>query len=128
MRLAGEAHWHGAADASATLAGSLDHADAGRYEMSLRLTPANQSDPLLLALKLDGPGNHIDLRLPPLGLAQWWAGIHDERGPRLAVPPGNGHLEATALDLGGVHVEGLQLQLTPSSAASSPAPATSATR
>ncbi|HEV2538936.1 MAG TPA: AsmA family protein [Frateuria sp.] len=128
MRLTGEAHWHGAADASATLAGSLEHADAGRYEMSLRLTPANQNDPLLLALKLDGPGDHIDLRLPPLGIAQWWTHMHDEHGPQLAAPPGNGSLDATTLDLGGVRVEGLQLELTPSPAASSPAPADSASR
>ncbi|HEV2621315.1 MAG TPA: AsmA family protein [Frateuria sp.] len=128
MRLTGEAHWHGAADAAATLAGSLEHADAGRYEMSLHLTPANQNDPLLLALKLDGPGNHIDLRLPPLGVAQWWTRMHDEHGPQLAAPPGSGHLDATSLDLGGVRVEGLRLELTPSPAASGPAPATSTSR
>jgi AsmA protein len=122
MRLTGEAHWHGAADAAATLAGSLEEADAGRYDISLQLTPANQRDPLLLALKLDGPGNHVHLRLPPLGLMHWWSGLGDAQGPRLDVPPGSGQIEAAALDVSGVHVEGLKLQLAPA-AASSTAPA-----
>jgi uncharacterized protein involved in outer membrane biogenesis len=123
MRLGGEAHWHGAADAAATLAGSLDQADAGRYDISLQLTPANQSEPLLLALKLDGPGNHIDLRLPPLGLMAWWSGLSNADGPQLAVPPGHGHVEAATLDMAGIHVEGLQLKLTPAPASSSGAAA-----
>lgn len=122
MRLTGEAHWHGAADAAATLAGSLDQADAGRYDISLQLTPANQSDPLLLALKLDGPGNHVDLRLPPLGVAHWWSHIGNEEGPQLGVPPGSGHVEAATLDVSGVHIEGLQLQLAPAPAASAGTP------
>jgi quercetin dioxygenase-like cupin family protein len=119
----GEAHWHGAADAAATLAGSLDHADAGRYDISLQLTPANQSDPLLLALKLDGPGNHLDLRLPPLGMARWWSHIGDEEGPRLGVPPGSGQVDAATLDVAGVHVEGLRMTLTPAPASSASTPA-----
>lgn len=118
MRLSGEAHWHGAADAAATLAGSIEQADAGRYDISLELTPANQSNPLLLALKLDGPGNHLDVRLPPLGVARWWSRIGDEEGPRLGVPPGSGHVDVATLDVAGVHVEGLHLELAPAPAAS----------
>jgi AsmA protein len=128
MQLTGEAHWHGAADAAATLAGSLDEADAGRYDISLGLTPANQSDPLLLALKLDGPGNHVDLRLPPLGIARWWSHIGDEQGPQLNAPPGSGHLDAATLDVAGVHIEGLHLELAPAPAASAAAPAASDSR
>lgn len=129
MHLSGQARWHGAADAAATLAGSLEEADAGRYEISLQLTPANQSDPLLLALKLDGPGNHMDLRLPPLGVARWWSRIGNTEGPQLTVPPGSGHLDAATLDLAGVHVEGLQLELKPAPATSAaPAPAASTAR
>jgi len=126
MGLNGEAHWHGAADAAATLAGSLDQADAGRYDISLQLTPANQSDPLLLALKLDGPGNHLDLRLPPLGVARWWSHIGDEEGPQLGVPPGSGHVDAATLEVAGVRVEGLQVELAPAPASSAGTPAASA--
>jgi len=128
MRLSGQAHWHGAADAAATLAGSLDEADAGRYRLSLQLTPANQNDPLLLALKLDGPGNHVDLRLPPLGLAQWWSRLGDTDHPQLTVPPGTGQVQAATLDLAGVHLEGLQLDLSPTPATSTAAPASTDAR
>ena len=124
--LNGRAHWHGAADAVASLAGKLDRADAGQYDISLRLTPANQESPLLLALKLDGPDNHADLRLPPLALAQWWSRLNDPEHPQLAVPPGSGHAEFGTIDSGGVHIEGLTVQAgdsVPAAAASSAAPA-----
>src|SRR3569623_1837484 len=123
---AGEKQRQGRGAAKATLAGALDEADAGRYEVSVQLTPANQSDPLLLALKLDGPGNHVDLRLPPLGVARWWSHIGNEEGPRLGVPPGSGHVDAATLEVAGVHVEGLQLSLTPAAASSAGTPAASA--
>ena len=126
LSLNGRAHWHGAADAVASLAGKLDRADAGQYDISLRLTPANQENPLLLALKLDGPDNHIDLRLPPLALAQWWSRLNDPDNPQLAVPPGSGHAEFSAIDSGGVHIEGLTVKAganVPAAAASSAAPA-----
>lgn len=122
MHLTGEAHWHGAADAAATLAGTVAEARTGRYDISARLTPANENDPLLLALKLDGPGNHVDLRLPPLGLAHWLSQLGDRAGPRLAVPPGSGSVQAATLDVAGVHVEGLQLRLDPAAPASAAAP------
>ncbi|WP_426700519.1 AsmA family protein [Rhodanobacter sp. Col0626] len=108
--LTGNAHWHGAADAAARLAGKLDQSDAGQYDISLVLTPANQSNPLLLALKLDGPDNHADLRLPPLALAQWWNRLDDPQRPQLSVPPGSGHAEVSKIDVGSVSIEGLTVQ------------------
>jgi len=125
LSLDGRAHWHGAADAVASLAGKLDRADAGQYDISLRLTPANQHDPLLLALKLDGPGNHADLRLPPLALAQWWNQLNNPDGPQLVMPPGSGHAEFGSIDAGNVHIEGLTVQAgdnVPAAAGSSAAP------
>jgi AsmA protein len=121
LQLSGDAHWHGAADASLRLGGKLDHADAGAYNVSLLLTPANQVDPLLLAIKLDGPGNHADLRLPPLALADWWSQLNHPQGPRLSVPPGTGTAQIATLDAGSVHIEGLSIQ-----AGVAPAPASSA--
>jgi uncharacterized protein involved in outer membrane biogenesis len=108
--LNGSAHWHGAADAAANLAGRLDHADAGQYDISLALTPADQSNPLLLALKLDGPDNHADLRMPPLELAHWWSALDDTQGPQLRMPPGSGHAEIAKFEAGNVSIEGLTLR------------------
>ncbi|MEO6800295.1 MAG: membrane assembly protein AsmA [Rhodanobacter sp.] len=126
LSLNGRAHWHGAADAAASLAGKLDRADAGQYDIALQLTPANQDNPLLLALKLDGPDNHADLRLPPLALAQWWSQLNNPQTPQLAVPPGSGHAEFGTVDVGNVHIEGLTVQAAenvPAAAGSSAAPA-----
>jgi len=131
LALNGRAHWHGAADAAASLAGKVERAGAGQYDLSLTLTPANQDNPLLLALKLDGPGNHAELRLPPLVLARWWSRLGDPQSPQLGVPPGNGHAEFDSIDVSGVHVEGLTLQAgdaVPATASSSAAPAAASVR
>jgi len=110
LDLGGSAYWHGAADASASLSGKLDQADAGQYDIALQLIPANDDQPLLLALKLDGPDNHADLRLPPLALANWWSGLGDPQGPQLSVPPGSGHADIAKIEAGGVRIEGLIIQ------------------
>ena len=126
MALTGNAHWHGAADAAASLTGKLDQADAGQYDVSLLLTPADQSNPLLLALKLDGPSNHADLRLPPLALASWWSRLDDPQGPHLSVPPGSGHAEFAKIDTAGISIEGLTIlagDAVPAPASTAAAPA-----
>ena len=129
LALSGRARWHGAADASASLAGQLDRAAAGQYNISLVLTPANQNSPLLLALKLDGPVNHADLRLPPLALARWWNQLSNLQDPQLTVPPASGHAQFDSIDVGSVHIEGLTVQAgdnVPAAAISSVGPASSA--
>lgn len=126
--LRGSARWHGAADASADLHGQIDHADAGRYDLSLQLSPASMKDPLLLTLRLDGPGQHADLRLPPLELASWWSQLGDENATPLTMPPGSGHVDIDHVDMGGFGADGLRLDLgpgIPASASSAPAPAAS---
>lgn len=109
LALSGSAYWHGAADAAASLAGKLERANADQYDISLRLTPANEVNPLLLALKLDGPANHADLQLPPLALAHWWSGLGDPQGPQLSVPPGSGHAEIANLETAGISIDGLTI-------------------
>lgn len=121
LQLKGNARWRGAADASAHLDGKLDHANSGEYATSIELTPANENNPLMLGLKLDGPDNHADLQVPPLALADWWSQLDHDEGPRLAVPPGNGHAEIARIDTGDVSIEGLTIQ----AGTDVPAPATS---
>jgi AsmA protein len=110
LELAGNAHWHAEADAAATLTGKLEQTKAGQYDVSLALTPADQNNPLLLALKLDGPDNHADLRLPPLALAHWWSEVGNQQGSPLTLPPGSGHLEAAKIETDDFSIEGLTLQ------------------
>lgn len=125
LQLSGEGRWHGAADASLSLAGTLDHADAGSYQTSFILTPANDIDPLLLSIKLDGPDNHADLRIPPIALADWWAQLDHPQAPRLNVPPGSGHAQIATLNLGDVSIEGLSIRtgVEPEPADDNPKPA-----
>lgn len=126
LQLNGDARWRGAADATANLSGKLDHADTGQYDTSLALVPADQSTPLMLALKLDGPDNHADLHIPPLALTAWWSQLDHDDGPKLSVPPGNGHAEIAKIDTGDISIEGLTIKAgtdVPAPAASTPAPA-----
>lgn len=110
LTLQGNAHWHGAADAAASLTGKLAQANAAQYALALTLTPADQVNPLLLALKLDGPANHADLRLPPLALARWWDELGNPQEPRLGMPPGSGHADIARIESAGVTIEGLTVQ------------------
>lgn len=123
LQLTGDARWHGAADASVRLSGKLDHADAGSYNVAVTLTPANQTDPLLLALKLDGPDSHADLKLPPVALTHWWSQLADADQPGLSLPPGSGQVDIGKIDAGGISIEGLHLE----TGAPAPATASSAT-
>ena len=130
LDLRGAASWRGEAHATASLTGSLDQADAGRYAARLQMTPATGALPLLLSVKLDGPGNHANLQLPPLQLVDWWAQLNRPVDPQLTMPPGTGHLDAASIDLGSVGVEGLTIDITPSApaaAASAAVPASAAT-
>ncbi|TAL71555.1 MAG: membrane assembly protein AsmA [Rhodanobacter sp.] len=131
LGLTGNARWHGAADAAAQLGGKLDQADSGSYTVALTLAPADQTQPLLLHLRLDGPGNHADLRLPPLALARWWNGLNapgESSGPtQPSVPPASGSLQVAKWQLGSVSIEGLSVQSDgegPATSASVSAPAT----
>lgn len=127
LQLAGHARWMGAADASMELQGKFHLADQGDYDAGVTLTPAAQTKPLLLHLKLLGIDNHIDLQLPPLALAQWWNQLANPQEPKLSAPPGNGQIEMARLDVGKVHIEGLSVQTgdaVPAVAQSAATPAT----
>ena len=109
LTLNGSVHWHEATDARASLAGKLDYADAGQYTVSLLLNPAVPDQPPLLALRLDGPDNHANLRLPPRALLVWWSTLSSEQNPQLSVPPGSGRMEIAKLQAGSVSIKGLSV-------------------
>ncbi|UPG93520.1 membrane assembly protein AsmA [Luteibacter aegosomatissinici] len=121
--LKGSALWRGGADVGASLAGRLSLEKMASYAMLLNVTPANQEDPLYIALKLDGETGHADLRVPPLALADWWAGVQAGSAP--ALPPALGSADVEAVDAGSVQVKGLRIRATPNVpvSASSSAPA-----
>lgn len=112
--LNGNARWRGAANATASLGGKFDQAGAGSYTTTLALSPADQRQPLLLQLQLDGPGKHAKLQLPPLALAHWWSALNAPADPQQANPPATpplaGTLEVAKLQLGSLHVDGLRIE------------------
>lgn len=123
-KLKGTAVWRGGADVGATLAGTLERPGTNPYNLSLNVTPANQEDPLYVALKLDGDAGHADVRIPPIAVADWWAALQAGNAP--ALPPLLGSADINAIDAGNVHVQGLRIRATPNvpvSAASTAAPA-----
>jgi len=127
--LRGSATWRGGADVGAALNGRMTRQDAPPLDLVLGMTPANEQDPLFVSMKLDGPTEHADLRVPPLAAAQWWTGINAGGTPTL--PPLLGTVDADAIEAGSVHVRGLRIRATPddvpATAVSAQAPAASAT-
>ena len=119
--LQGTATWRGGADVGASLAGRATRHDAPPLDIALGMTPANEKDPLSVALKVDSPTEHVDVRVPPLAVAQWWTGINAGGTPTL--PPLLGTVDAQAVDAGSVHVTGLRIRATADDAATLPASA-----
>ncbi|MGN6479390.1 membrane assembly protein AsmA [Luteibacter sp.] len=109
--LKGSATWRGGADVGASLAGRLVRGQGAPYTVALNVTPANQEDPLYVALKVDGESGHADLRVPPIALADWWAGM--QAGGPPALPPMLGSADVQAVDAAGVQVKGLRIRATP---------------
>jgi hypothetical protein len=125
-RLKGTATWRGAADVGGTLQGQVQRENAAASAMTVAVTPANQEDPLYLALRLDGSDLKADLRVAPLAVGQWWDGL--STGPDATLPPLLGTVDAGKVEWGSVKAEGLQLRATPNvpvPAASVSAPAAS---
>jgi AsmA protein len=109
--LRGNATWRGGADVGASLSGRVSRKAGASYAMQLDVTPANQQDPLYVALKLDGENDRTDIRIPPIGFTEWWGGIQAGGPPTL--PPVLGTIDAKMLDIGEVHIKGLRIRATP---------------
>lgn len=132
-RLAGGADWRGGADASANLQGKLTlpaaaspavgstatHVDApaplvaapSEYALALQVEPARGVSPLTIAFKLDGTGEHVDARIPPLALATWWRDIATaQSGKPLALPPLEGHAQVGEIGYGALRMQGVRIE------------------
>jgi AsmA protein len=119
--LRGAAHWRGAANVDAALSGAITHGEA-TYTLACAVHPASLTRPLQVALKLDGADDHVDVRLPPLEIATWWQHVAAGDIP-LAPPPFTGQVDASHVNLGPAHIEGLHVRSVPdapAAAASAP--------
>lgn len=151
--IAGDASWGGGSELGANLHGGFTlpaHASvavastpapassaaapaaARNYTLALRIQPAQGARPMTAALKLEGEGKHVDMSVQPAALPRWWK---DVLGPKpeaaLATPPITGSAQLDAVDLGPVHMQGVQIntgpQVVPVNASSATAPASTAT-
>ena len=119
--LKGNAHWRGGANVSGSVAGVLNRSGEA-YQASVAMSPANMSDPLTLAIKLDGGTDHADVRIAPLKLAAWWSSIAGNSP--LSLPSFEGKVDAASIDAGPVKIQGLHLRSGPD--VTLPAPASTA--
>ena len=145
--LAGNALWRGGGDVTADLRGSLKLPDAEPaastrgaipteprdYALVLQIRPAKSATPLTALLKLDRAGEHVDARIAPLALMDWWRSVLAATpGSALALPPLEGQAQIDNAAYGPVRVQGLRIdagpKVAPLPAGSSPAPASTAPR
>ncbi len=152
--LAGNALWRGGSDVAANFTGTLKlpaaaaanpssaasaAANAGAaptvprdYAVALQILPAQKSVPLVAALKLEGSNEHVDARIPPLQLVDWWHGVlTSQPGTPLTLPPLQGRAHVETLSYGPLQMHDVQVDagpdVAPLPAGSAPAPASAAT-
>ncbi|HEY3521040.1 MAG TPA: membrane assembly protein AsmA [Rhodanobacteraceae bacterium] len=149
LDVAGDATWNGGDDLAATLQGALElpapstangssaaykdtaPASSRKYSIAVEIVPARGATPLVAALKLDGVNEHVDARVPPLALLDWWRDILAAApGKPLALPPLQGHVQAGAIGYGPLHMQDVRIDagpdVAPLPAGSAPAPASTA--
>lgn len=134
-QLSGDALWRGDADIAASLHGTLttpaSNADEAKptpsakvpgngapaksalsntYALTIRMQPAQGANPLAIAVKLDGNDQHIDARVPPFALAEWWHQLAAAApGATLTLPPLSGQAQVSVIDLGPVHARDVRI-------------------
>jgi hypothetical protein len=120
----GKLVWHGG-DA---LAGAFDgklHTAASDYALKLSIQSMHA-----VSVSLDGADTHVALSLSPQQAWQWWQAIGDNDNAGLPLPPVDGSVQSSSLDLGVMHVEGLRIDsgtaVPASVAATASAPAVAA--
>ncbi|MGH8212599.1 MAG: AsmA family protein [Rhodanobacteraceae bacterium] len=152
MDAAGNATWNGGDDLAATLRGRLTlpaeavandssaestgsaTAFAPRtYALAMQIVPARGATPLVAILKLDGANEHVDARVPPLALMEWWRDVLAVApGKPLALPPLQGHAQVDAIGYGPLHMQDVRIDagpdVAPLPAGSTPSPASTAAK
>lgn len=99
--------------------------------LNVDVMPGHGTTPLTVALKLEGVDAHVDLRLQPVALANWWNRLLATQPVPAPMPnPFTGTAKIQNLDLGWLHASGIEIKSGPdaqpatSAAGASPASAT----
>ncbi|HXS73390.1 MAG TPA: hypothetical protein VN725_05045 [Rhodanobacteraceae bacterium] len=98
------------------------------YALALQIQPAQGTNPMLAAIKLDGDGEHVDARLQPVALLDWWQGVLvSSPQAALTLPPLSGQAQLDAVEYGPLQMQRVRIeagpQVAPLSASSAQAPA-----
>lgn len=125
LRLAGQMDWSGGLQLAGALDGTLKLAQDD-YKTSISFqppAPSADNDPAAddpeMHLVIDGKATHINLRMNPAQAWQWWQQISAGTDGSIPLPPVQGSMSADSLDVGGLHIEGLEVKSTVSAPASS---------
>lgn len=142
LQLAGRGSWRGGEGLAMQLHGTLRHhtlealasaatvakaaepatsgsttTRADRYteaKVTLDITPAANDAPLSVALQLTDETAHVDLRLYPTEVGNWWRQLLTADGGRPTAPmPVAGTVHAQQLDLGWLKATGLSIEAGP---------------
>lgn len=134
--IAGQASWSGGSELGADLHGGFTlpagnavaavastpapassaatPAPARNYTLALQIRPAQAATPMTAAIKLDGEGKHVDMRVRPTALPGWWNDVlGSSPETALAMPPMSGSAQLDALDFGPVHARGVRIEAGP---------------
>jgi AsmA protein len=123
LKLSGHALWSGGDNLDLSLTGNMLLSDHDNYEVDLRTIPTSGNQPRRMRLKLDSSGNHVDMRLSPTRLAEWWQRVAGNHAPGpLPAPPLDGSIDASKIEVGKLGIKGLKVR----SGDAIPAPASSA--
>jgi AsmA protein len=125
---------HGAVAVASTpaSASSAPAPDAARnYTLALQIQPAQGAKPMTAALKLQGEGKHVDMRVQPAVLPGWWNQILGSAPEAaLATPPISGTAQLDVADYGPLQMQGVRIeagpQVMPAVASSAATPAKAA--
>lgn len=87
---------------------------ARNYTLALQVQPAQGSNPMTAALKLDGEGKHVNARVEPAALLGWWhAVLASAPQGTLEMPPISGSAQLDSVDYGPLHMRGVQFEAGP---------------
>lgn len=122
LTLSGDMEWYGGSRVQGELTGQLTLAETN-YALGLALAPQASGDLHWLNVRVDSDTTHMALRMSPKQVAEWWQRIRDNDSAHLPLPPIAGTAAVQQLNVGALHIQGLQVQSSLPASPSSSVPA-----
>ncbi len=111
LHLTGSLQWQGGLRVRGRMHGRLEAGEA-RYVTTIEWAdPAAGSSTGPLNISLVGERGRVTMALDPADAVAWWQQFTSQ--PELALPPVYGMMHVDSLNLGGIHIGGLEIASTP---------------